>query len=71
MVTSLHPNQPRSQFFIGVSYFYDAPTPSSIFDEFLAIPSIGGDLSTTSFSAFVDHIENPFLGNRLAGQSTE
>ena len=71
MATLLHPNQPRSQFFIGVFYFYDAPTPSSIFDEFLAIPSIGGNVSTTSFSAFVDHLENPFLGYRLAGQSIE
>jgi hypothetical protein len=68
---AVDPNQPRPQFFIGVFYFYDAPTPSSVFDDFLAIPALAGELSTTSFADFVNRVQNPFLGHRLGGHSTK
>ncbi|KAF8488657.1 FAD-binding domain-containing protein [Russula emetica] len=61
---SVIPDYYTGQFYIGVFYFYDAPTPSSIFDEFLAIPAIGGNLSTSSFSDFVRSLPNPLLGYR-------
>jgi FAD/FMN-containing dehydrogenase len=41
------------QFLILVYYFYDAPTPSQVFEDFLAIPATEGNVSTTSFSDFV------------------
>ncbi|KAF8489269.1 hypothetical protein F5888DRAFT_1930071, partial [Russula emetica] len=63
------PAYSTGQFYIGVLYFYDAPTPSSIFDEFLAIPAVGGNQSTSSFSDFVRGIPNTFLGYRLGGHS--
>ncbi|KAI0262278.1 hypothetical protein BGY98DRAFT_1050305 [Russula aff. rugulosa BPL654] len=44
------------KFSISVVYFYNAPTPSGIFDEFLAIPSTGGNVSTQSYSALVKSV---------------
>ncbi|KAF8486357.1 FAD-binding domain-containing protein [Russula ochroleuca] len=41
-----------------IIYFYDAPTPSDIFEDFLAIPAAEGNVSTTSFSDFVQSL-NP------------
>ncbi|KAH9990398.1 FAD-binding domain-containing protein [Russula vinacea] len=37
------------QFLISVAYFYDAPTPSRVFDEFLEIPVTSGNVSTRPF----------------------
>ena len=36
--------------------FYDAPDPMGIFDDFLAIPSTGGNVSTTTFSDFLQSL---------------
>ncbi|KAF8489288.1 FAD-binding domain-containing protein [Russula emetica] len=63
-VASVVPNFYSGQFIIAILYFYDASAPSSIFDEFLAIPTIGGNLSTSSLSDFVRQVPNPFLGYR-------
>ncbi|KAI0273284.1 FAD-binding domain-containing protein [Russula aff. rugulosa BPL654] len=52
------------QFLVFVSYFYDAPTPSEVFDELLAIPAIGGNLSTSSFS---DQVQSLGLSDDLHG----
>ena len=51
----------------SVLFFYDAPTPPGIFDELLAIPAIGGNVSTTSFSDFVQSTGpvNYYNGQRL------
>ncbi|KAH9990399.1 hypothetical protein BJV77DRAFT_1124207 [Russula vinacea] len=38
------------RFSISVAYFYDAPTPSRVFDEFLDIPVTSGNVSTRSFA---------------------
>ena len=43
-----------------VFFFYDAPTPSGVFDELLAIPAIGGNVSTTSFSDYVQSLGTGF-----------
>jgi Berberine and berberine like len=43
----------------AVFFFYDAPTPSGVFDEFLAIPAIGGNLSTSSFYDCVQSLGPP------------
>ncbi|KAG9308226.1 hypothetical protein JVU11DRAFT_12244 [Chiua virens] len=41
----------------GVNLFYDGPTPpAGIFDEFLAIPSTLEDVSTRSFSDFLESL---------------
>jgi hypothetical protein len=37
-----------------VVVFYDAPTQSGVFDDFLAIPAFEGNVSTISFSDFVE-----------------
>ena len=37
-----------------VVLFYDAPTPTGVFDDLLAIPAIEGNASTTTFSGFVE-----------------
>ena len=42
------------QFSVLFIYFYDAPTPSDVFEDFLAIPSITGDVTTRSFSDLVN-----------------
>ncbi|KAI0280312.1 FAD dependent oxidoreductase [Russula aff. rugulosa BPL654] len=39
-------------------YFYDAPTPSEVFEDFLAIPAVAEDVSTRSFTDLV-HILGP------------
>jgi hypothetical protein len=39
-------------------YFYDAPTPSEVFEDFLAIPAVAEDVSTRSFTDLV-HILSP------------
>ncbi|KAH9990402.1 FAD-binding domain-containing protein [Russula vinacea] len=44
------------QFSPVVSFFYDAPTPSGIFDELLAIPNIGGNLSRHKFLDYVESL---------------
>lgn len=38
---------------VTVVLFYDAPNPSRVFNEFLAIPTVAGNVSTRSFSDFV------------------
>ena len=42
------------QFSVLFIYFYDAPTPSDVFEDFLAIPAITGDVTTRSFSDLVN-----------------
>ena len=37
-------------------YFYDAPTPSGVFEEFLAIPAAEGNVSTRTLSDFVQSL---------------
>jgi hypothetical protein len=44
------------QFFITMIYFYDAPTPSGVFEEFLAIPAAEGNVSTRTLSDFVQSL---------------
>jgi len=44
------------QLVIGVNLYYDAPNPSSVFDEFLAIQNITFSLSTSSFSGYVQNV---------------
>ncbi|KAI0271875.1 FAD-binding domain-containing protein [Russula aff. rugulosa BPL654] len=38
---------------IALPIFYDAPTPSEVFDDFLAIPTIGGSVNTTTYAELV------------------
>ncbi|KAF8486373.1 FAD dependent oxidoreductase [Russula ochroleuca] len=52
------PTYSLNQFFISVIYFYDAPTPSEVFDDFLAIPTIEGSVSRTIFSDFVQSLNS-------------
>jgi hypothetical protein len=40
------------QLLCAVLFFYDAPTPSGVYDDFLDIPAIKGNVSTTSFFDF-------------------
>ena len=40
----------HQQFSFLLIYFYDAPTPSEVFEDFLAIPATTGNVSTRSFS---------------------
>jgi hypothetical protein len=53
-----------------VVYFYDAPTPSGVFEEFLAIPAVEGNVSRMSFSEFVQSLkpQPEFNGLRLVVQ---
>jgi hypothetical protein len=37
------------KFLFTIFYFYDGPTPSGVYDDFLAINSTGGNVSTNSF----------------------
>lgn len=41
---------------VAVGLYYDAPNPSRVFDEFLAIPTIAGNVSTRTFSDFVQSV---------------
>ncbi|KAH9990425.1 FAD dependent oxidoreductase [Russula vinacea] len=41
------------QLSIGAIIFYDEPTSSGVFDDFLAIPAVEGNVSTTTFSDFI------------------
>ena len=55
----------------AVNLYYDAPNPSRVFDEFLAIHSIAGNVSTISFSDYIQ-TAGPLLdykGLRLVIQS--
>ena len=55
-----------------VVFFYDAPTtPSGVFDDFLAIPTTKGNVSTTSYSSFIQSQAPLFATNglRLVAQS--
>ncbi|KAF8486344.1 FAD-binding domain-containing protein [Russula ochroleuca] len=45
-----------------VVFFYDAPTPSGVFDDFLAVNATGGNILTTSFFA---HFQS--LGPQVSG----
>jgi hypothetical protein len=58
------------QFLAVIVFFYDAPTPSGVFDDFLAIPTTEGNVSTTSYSSFVQNM-SIFAPNglRLVAQS--
>ena len=49
---TVHLNRCRLQFLVAGLFFYDAPTPSGVFDELLAIPATGGNVSTSSFSDY-------------------
>jgi hypothetical protein len=54
-----------------VIYFYDGPTPSRVFDDFLAIPPTQGNFSTTTYYDFVQSL-GPLVatnGRRLVAQS--
>ncbi|KAF8486369.1 FAD dependent oxidoreductase [Russula ochroleuca] len=50
------------QLSIGVIYFYDAPTPSRVFDGFLDVPATEGNVSTRSFSDLVQSLGS-LVGN--------
>jgi hypothetical protein len=52
---------------VTVEFYYDAPNPSRVFDEFLAIPTITGNVSTSSLSDFVQSVGSQidFKGLRL------
>jgi hypothetical protein len=54
-----------------VALFYDAPTPSGVFEDFLAIPAAGGNASTKSFSNLIQSEAAQFDTNgfRLVVQS--
>ncbi len=41
---------------VAVGLYYDAQNPFGVFDEFLAIPSIAGNVSTRTFSDFVQSV---------------
>jgi hypothetical protein len=45
------------QFSIAVVLFYDAPSPSGVFDEFLSIPAAGRNVSTRSFFDLVQSMD--------------
>jgi len=45
----------------AVFFFYDAPTPSGVFDDLLEIPAIGGNVSTSSYSDFVQRVSLPSI----------
>jgi hypothetical protein len=54
-----------------VIYFYDGPTPSRVFDDFLVIPPTQGNFSTTTYYDFF-HSLGPLVatnGRRLVAQS--
>ncbi|KAI0317695.1 FAD-binding domain-containing protein [Amylostereum chailletii] len=52
-------------FLFGMTLFYDAPTPPpGIFDAFLTIPALSSDVSTRSFSAFMQSIPGQADGPR-------
>jgi len=44
------------QFPVVIIYFYDAPTPSDAFKDFLAIPAILGNVSTRSYSDLINSL---------------
>lgn len=41
---------------VAVELYYDVLNPSRVFDEFLRIPTITGNVSTSSFSDFVKSV---------------
>jgi hypothetical protein len=41
------------QLSIALPIFYDGPTPSEVFDDFLAIPTVGGNVTTRTFSDLI------------------
>ena len=43
----------QNQFFVALKLFYDGPTPSEVFNDFLAIPSIEKNVTTRSFSDLI------------------
>ena len=52
--------------------FYDAPiVATDVFDDLLAVPTIGGNLSTSSFSGFIESVAPlvSFNGHRLVVQT--
>ncbi|KAH9990419.1 hypothetical protein BJV77DRAFT_1068929 [Russula vinacea] len=51
------PTYSLDQLSILVIYFYDAPAPSGVFDDFLAIPATVGNVSRRSFSDFVQSLK--------------
>ncbi|KAF8486365.1 FAD dependent oxidoreductase [Russula ochroleuca] len=53
------------QFSITVIYFYDAPTPSRVFDDLLDVPATGGNVSTRSFSDLVQSVGPLFAPTNL------
>ena len=60
----------REQFSVVVVYFYDAPTPSGVFEDFLAIPFTKETVSTTIYD-FIE-VLGPLAasnGLRLVAQS--
>ena len=56
---------------VAVGLYYDAPNPSRVYDEFLAIPTIAGNVSRSSFSDFVRSVGPlvDYKGLRLVIQS--
>jgi hypothetical protein len=53
MTASLWIKWHHQQLSIGAIIFYDEPTSSGVFDDFLAIPAVEGNVSTTTFSDFI------------------
>ncbi|KAF8492574.1 FAD-binding domain-containing protein [Russula emetica] len=53
------------QLSVVISFFYDAPTPSGVFDDFLAIPAIGGNVTTRSFSDLILSASSPGASSSL------
>jgi len=52
----ISPAYASGQFLVAIVYFYDAPTPSEVFEDFLAIPAITGNVSTGSYSDLIQSL---------------
>ncbi|KAF8492578.1 hypothetical protein F5888DRAFT_1857925, partial [Russula emetica] len=66
-VSLTYSSDPVCSLLVTVFFFYDAPTPSGVFDELLAIPAIGGNVSTSSFSDYVQRLSptSDYHGHRV------
>ena len=56
---------------MAVIYFYDGPTPSRVFDDFLVIPPVQGNFSTTTYYDFIQSLAPSVAtnGRRSVAQS--
>ena len=59
------------QLVVAAGLFYNAPNRSAVFEEFLAIPTVAGNVSTSSFSDFFQSVGPlvDYKGLRLVIQS--